>query len=109
MGAPLQTFHSVTSSKLVVCSALRTKMYAQRIIMGRGGLASHPLHTQGSAGSDAQNAIAPKVRLELLLNAEQLLRALAEAGVARAHNLLSRVWSVRASFCPKLPLLLRPW
>jgi hypothetical protein len=76
MGAPLQTFRSVTSSKLVVCSALRTKMCAQRIIMGRGGLASHPLRTQGSVSSDARNAaIALKVRLELLLDAEQLCSA----------------------------------
>ena len=62
--------------------------------MGCGGLASHPLRTRGSAGSDAQSAIMPKVRLELLLNAEQLLRALAEAGIAQAHNLLSRAWSI---------------
>ena len=89
MGAPLQTFRSVTSSKLVVCSALRTKMCVQRVIMGCGGLASHPLRTQGSVSSDAHEAaIALKVRTL------SSFAALAEAGVARAHNLLSRAWSI---------------
>ena len=38
--------------------------------------------------------VTPKVKLELLLNAELLGIALVEAGVAWAHNLLSRAWYI---------------